>query len=612
MSIKLKSVVSKQLPDFVREDYAIFTEFMKAYYEYMDQIEAKDVLQIRDIDTTLDRFITYFKNELDMLGENYEYIDAKTFLKKSKQLFTAKGTQSSYKLLFRMMYDKLSEIYYPWDSVLKASDGKWQQENSLFVDIKTGDPDELVGNVVSIVSDVQTINVYVLRINYIENNVYEVFINKDYYGDIDLNFKLNFIQNKITFDSIKNVNPNTNTITSFGHGFNTGDIVTYSYAYGQAIGSLNKNFDYYVIAVDENTFKLAYTEEDSMSDNHIVFTSYGVGINHTLTKSIKGDILPTTVKYTIEKPGSGYKVGDIIRGTTLANGKEISQLLKVTKVDSNGGIKNISNVTFGYGYASGFYLMHSASQLDRSYTARLQRLQTSGASLTIDKNSVQQYSIPSASFIEKYTDYGYIINPNYVVIPYTDISYAAAVLEQFYNDIKTALEDQVDFCLIRFQTGAVAKYPGHYMSNDGFLDDYIYVQDSYKYQKYSYIISINEKLDKYKDLVKTYLHPAGTELFGEYNIENVYDFDESIVNKSTLELDKWQSKATIKLINKSIRNDKFIIRDIGGFIRKDPYDYDYALENQTWNPPLAYRFNSSTNLSELIKLSENITDKRKT
>lgn len=607
MDIKLKSVVSKQLPDFIREDYSAFTEFVKAYYEYLDQFEVKDVLEVRDIDASLDRFIEHFKHELDMLGENYEYIDPRTFLKKSKQMFTAKGTENSYKLLFRILYNKLAEVSYPWDSVLKASDGKWQQELSLFVDVEAGDPNDLVGNVILMSSPTQNINVFVTRISYIENNVYEIFISKDYYGTLDLTYKLNHVNNKITFDSIKNVNLTTSTIKNYGHGFTTGDRVTYAYPFGREIGSLNNTYDYYVIVVDADNIKLAYTEQDALNGVNINFSSFGVGANHTLTFGVKGTLLPTTIKYTVEKPGSGYKVGDIIRGTTLANGREVTQILKVTKVTPTGGIKNISTVSFGYGYASNFYLMHSASQLDRSHELRLQRLQTTGSSLTIDKNSVQQYSIPSNSFIDKYTDYGYIINPNYVVIPYTDISYAAAVLEQFYNDVKTALEDEVDFCLIRFDVGAVAKYPGHYTAIDGFLDNDIFIQDSYKYQKYSYIISVNEQLYKYKELVKTYLHPAGTELFGEYEIQNVYDFDETMVQSSSMILGKWESKATIKLINKTIK-DKFLFKDIGGFLRHDPYDMDYALESQTWNPPLAFKFNSSTNFFETIKLTETITD----
>lgn len=611
MDIKLKSVVSKQLPDFIREDYSLFAEFLKAYYEYLDQFESTDVLEVRDIDASLDRFITHFKHELDLLGENYEYIDPRTFLKKSKQMFTAKGTENSYQLLFRILYDKLAEVSYPWDNVLKASDGKWQQELSLFVDIESGNPDELTGNVITLSNEFQNINVFVTRVSLIENSVYEIFISKDYYGTLDLTYKLNHVDNKITFDSIKNVDITQSTITNFGHGFETGDRVTYSYSYGREIGSLNNTYDYYVIKVDNDKFKLAYSQEEALAGTNITFSSFGIGANHSLTSGVKGNLLPTTVKYVIEKSGSGYKVGDIIRGTTLANGKEISQLLKVTKVDSNGGIKNISNVSFGYGYASGFYLMHSASQLDRSHELRLQRIQTAGGTLTIDKNSVQQYSIPTRSFIDKYTDYGYIINPNYVVIPYTDISYAAAVLEQFYNDVKTALEDQVDFCLIRFEIGAVAKYPGHYTSSDGFLDDDIFIQDSYKYQKYSYVITVNEQLYKYKELVKTYLHPTGTELFGEYEIQNVYDFDERLIESSFLSLEKWESKATIKLINKTIK-DKLIPVDKGGFIRLDPYDIDYALESQTWNPPLAYKFNSSTNIFETVKLTETITDKVKT
>ena len=144
----------------------------------------------------------------------------------------------------------------------------------------------------------------------------------------------------------------------------------------------------------------------------------------------------------------------------------------------------------------------------------------------------------------------------------------------------------VQTCALPIYIGAVAKYQGHYNSNDGFLDDDIYIQDSYRWQKYSYLITVDEKLEKYKSLLKSYLHPAGTALFGEYQIQNTYAPGVS----ASIEVDQWRGKATFNTINKSISNDYAYATDNGGRIRIDPYDEDYMIVDEMYNPPVIIPF----------------------
>ena len=93
MTIKLKSIVSKQIPEFAREDYPTFVAFIEAYYEYLDQYEKRDLTELRDVDLTLDSFVQFFKNELDIFGDNYTYVDQRLLLRKVKQLAVAKGVE---------------------------------------------------------------------------------------------------------------------------------------------------------------------------------------------------------------------------------------------------------------------------------------------------------------------------------------------------------------------------------------------------------------------------------------------------------------------------------------------------------------------------------------
>lgn len=476
MTINLKSIVSKQIPEFAREDYPLFVAFVEAYYEYLNQYEKRDLTDVRDIDNTLESYLQFFKNELDVFGDNYTFIDQRLLLRKVKQLFVAKGVESSYKLLFKLLYNKTADISYPWDSVLKASDGKWQQEMSIFVNMTSGVATALPGNRIDILGANIMIKVYVDRVKYIRGNIYEVFIDKNYYGNIQVGYTISF-------------------------------------------------------------------------------------------NGITGSIIPTTTSYFVSAPGTGYKIGDLITGTTVSNGISITQLLKVTKVDNNGGVVNIATVRYGCGYDTGFYLLQANAAI------------TSQSLLTIDKNSTRQYSIPNDSTIDQYIDYGYLLNPNYSVIEYDDPSYAGTFLQQFYEESLSGQGLNPDYLLIGFNIGAVAKYQGHYNSNDGFLDDDISIQDSYRWQKYSYLITVDEKLDKYKSLIMSYLHPAGTALFGEYQIQNVYEPGVT----ATQELAQWRSIATFTQINKGITNEYVYTSDLGGRIRKEPYDSEvYFAED--YNP----------------------------
>src|SRR6056300_936947 len=246
--IKLKTIVSKQVPEFVRSDYPIFVEFLKGYYEWLDQHERRDLLELRDIDTTLDEYVEYFRRELDILGgTSYPFINKRLFLRKIKPLFKSKGTESSYKFLFKILFNKTADISYPWNSVLKASDGRWNQEMSLFIDITSGDANALPGNRITVSGTNVSINVFVTRVKHVQDGVYEVFIDKNFFGTIETNYTINF-------------------------------------------------------------------------------------------NGITGNIIPTSTKATIIRPGEGFKIGNLIEGTTISAGKTITQLLKVTSIDSNGGI----------------------------------------------------------------------------------------------------------------------------------------------------------------------------------------------------------------------------------------------------------------------------------
>lgn len=79
------------------------------------------------------------------------------------------------------------------------------------------------------------------------------------------------------------VNLTTNRITVTAHGFETGQVVTYSNGSGTSIGGLTNNRPYFVIAIDSNTISLAVSESNAEDGVAVDLTAYGTGSSHSLT-----------------------------------------------------------------------------------------------------------------------------------------------------------------------------------------------------------------------------------------------------------------------------------------------------------------------------------------
>ena len=87
--------------------------------------------KFRDIDETEDKFLTYFKSELLPYFPEKTELELVKILKGAKEFYLKKGTADSIKWLFRVLFNKESQIFYPRDNILRASDGKWQTPRSL-------------------------------------------------------------------------------------------------------------------------------------------------------------------------------------------------------------------------------------------------------------------------------------------------------------------------------------------------------------------------------------------------------------------------------------------------------------------------------------------------
>jgi len=136
--------LQNQFPQFVREDHERFITFMKAYYEWMESennvlSDSKRLKSYQDIDFTKEPYTEQFYKEFLIHFPRTLETDVGTLLKNVRDFYRAKGTEKSFELFFRAAYGLNPEFYYPRVDILKVSDGKWIQQQSLRVFSSVGD-----------------------------------------------------------------------------------------------------------------------------------------------------------------------------------------------------------------------------------------------------------------------------------------------------------------------------------------------------------------------------------------------------------------------------------------------------------------------------------------
>ena len=130
--------INQQLPGFIRDDsdYQKFVSFLEAYYEYLEQEgnviqKNRNLLNYKDVDNTIDEFQNYFFNEFLQYFPQESLTSKRELIKFSKELYQRKSTPSSFRFLFRALFNSDSEILNTKDYVLVASGGGWSSSKYL-------------------------------------------------------------------------------------------------------------------------------------------------------------------------------------------------------------------------------------------------------------------------------------------------------------------------------------------------------------------------------------------------------------------------------------------------------------------------------------------------
>lgn len=435
--VKISAIVESQFPGFMREDYGTFVSFVKAYYEFLENDQGSDLKTIRDLDTTLEEYIKYFKREyasnIPNILSNERFV-----LSNIKSVHQAKGTEEAIRTLFRLLFDTEIEIGYPSAQMLRLSDGRWKQKISIFIGVVSGDPLDILNKQIEIVTSNGSIKPFVesyKKLNAIIDNreVYELVVNLKVYSTIQIN------------DQVK---------------------------YG------------------------------------------GIFVAR---------IVPTISSMKIVHKGLNFRAGEIYE--ILDSGT----IFKITKVNDVGQI--ISAEIINYGLSEKLlndFTYKFISKFDELKNLEIPLFDIKIPGIIANKDIGVRDTLPGYLEFGIINNFDYNVDPDHIDSPAIGFSYAGELVRTFRDDnTKIVVEELESIAWLEVYIGSVSKYPGYWTSNNGFLDDSIYIQNDF-YQIYSYVIRAEEKLETYKSALKMLLHPVGTALFGEYYIQNDVDLSKDL------------------------------------------------------------------------------------
>lgn len=550
-NLKQSISAQRQIPEYIKTNYPYFVEFVKAYYEFLQETQEKNLEGYRDIDTTLEDFLDRFKSELSEGVPIDLAKDKRSLLRHIREFYLSRGSEASFKFLFKVLFEKDATLFYPSTQILRASDGKWIQENSIFV--KVTNPDQTLfpmsGKFVKINTGERLIEAYISNVVEYKSDIYELSLLNDISNNfITVGSTVFYVDGVTRYSGTVLKSPVKLSIYKKGKGFKLGDIFSLKTDLGNGcvVKVTKVDSDGGILAVSLIKFGLDYETRfwSYLSTGSLEALEYiqpttkwqngTVSAGNTITSSIR--------TYN----SSGTNAGKYTVTVTTAGNHNLSPNSKIT-VTVDSGINQIK--------INGTHAVKEVPTLN-SFTFLMK-----GDSTPITWSSTVTTGLitkPYQEFSGGFSEAGYATKQNYLeydasipVAPglgresdryYVDSSYVGDIVNQFYTEQKSK-NPLDDYAIIQVDVGAVAKYPGYYAAADGFISDQIHLQDGYYYQLYSYVIRVEEEFKKYSSLVKSLLHPAGMKLFAEYyifnNIEvsflepvtsNVLQFSDSIQN----------------------------------------------------------------------------------
>jgi len=339
----ISPLIASQFPSFYETEGPNFIAFVKAYYEWAEQQNnfinlSRSIYEIRNLDTTPNTFITYFKNKyISSLPESI-ISDKKLLVKHILELYRSKGSQRAYELLFRMFFNEEISIFIPADYIFKPSDALWYVPYYIEVSDNVLLPKLIGRKIYSKRDGFATVENFFIKI--VNNKTINVLILSGIEGSFNFNeqiycddFPEITAENApIIFGSLSSI-----SITNGGSNFNVGDLLKIN-AGGE--GGIAR-----VASTKVENGKVAFTLVDGghgFSVNAIVSVTGGYGggasfqvggITDKQVYEIVSDKISSYLNTAIEDPAAGVQLNISNLSGPYINGEQINSVANTRTLD---------------------------------------------------------------------------------------------------------------------------------------------------------------------------------------------------------------------------------------------------------------------------------------
>ena len=508
----------------------------------------QQLLDYADVDKTIQGFLTKFRNSfLTSIPDTlHSSIDKRNLIKNIKSLYQAKGTKRASEIFFKLLFNEDAEIRYPKDNILRVSDGKWDTKKVIrCTEVGTSDATNLIGQTITQANDPTSATVN--EATAIVEDVFKFIIG----GTTVVELVLGDSSVSGTFQPGQNITGTDNTDSDV--------LITLT-----VTGIINNR----TLTADGGL----YNEEDELA-----ITAGGTGASLKLGPVGSGSIQ----EIIVDSGGSGYAVGDVINfssgnasakvsvvdgGVTLESGTGTGQLIledetmvadsyfgnKVVQESGSGDITDVRMIQNGNGFTSlptltitsssgnGAKVLAYGTEIGRALTINViesgHNYQASPAPTVILPTYILCTGV-TGTFSEGETVTGAAATSGTVTSTVVSFDTNTQVLKlsgangTYGTDITitssggaTATAKKLEQGTATVDVASVVTTDGAFLNEDGWVsEDTMKVQDSLKFQDYSYIIRVGRSINEWRDSYIKTLHSAGFYFQGEITIETRLD-----------------------------------------------------------------------------------------
>jgi len=344
MANTVSLLVRQQLPEFVRNNYDTFVDFVSAYYAWMDSTGqvmnlSKSLPSAIDLDASLTSFIEYFTKQFLPLFPKEQLTRPEFMIQHAKELYRTKGTDASVKLLFRLLYGQDITVYYPQTSVLRASTSGWSNSASLRMDTTMWTLETADGSAVRFkaLDHSRGVDATVYVDGALQSSGYRHSPNDPY----------------IIFDTA----PTANAVVKVEYDgadlidlFQTGTIVVRFIGQSSGASAISETLQEVVSDGITQLDLVISTPLGSFSQSEIIKGRWTYDVDEGLYIDIYGQLISYLSYISVTDGGQSYNVGDVV---TITGGFPLTPATAIIDSVFDALISNIRIVSGGVGYQAG-------------------------------------------------------------------------------------------------------------------------------------------------------------------------------------------------------------------------------------------------------------------